>query len=423
MRYFYSFLLYLAVPFILLRLLWRSRQQPDYRVRLAERFGFYTQKVDRSIWVHTVSVGEIIAAIPLIKALQQQYPALPIIVTTMTPTGSARVKSEFGNSVTHVYLPYDLSGAVDRFLRAFRPIIAIILETEMWPNLLAACEKQNIPVCLMNARLSEKSARGYRLIAPLTRQMLQQMTMIAAQAAADAARFIHLGAAKERVSVTGNIKFDLTLPNNLAEQSAVLREQLGKEKFIWIAASTHSGEEEIILAAHKKIRVQHPESLLILVPRHIDRFDAVAKLCEREFLLKRRSLAQVCDDQTSVYLADTMGELPLMYAVSDVAFVGGSLIPHGGHNILEPAALAKPIITGPHLFNFADINHLFVDADAFIKVNDNVSLAAAIILLIKNIDARNELGLRALEVIDANRGALQKQLHLINQVLSHHRAA
>ena len=250
---------------------------PAYRQRLPERLGFYPFKFNRCIWIHAVSVGETIAALPLIKALQARYADLPILVTTMTPTGAARVKSALGDSVSHAYLAYDLPDAVARFLRAMHPVMGIIIETELWPNLLAACRSEKIPVCLVNARLSDKSARGYQRIASITRDMLHGLALIAANGKVDAERFIALGARPKRVVVTGNIKFDLELPANLSQRAAALRQGLGDKRFIWIAASTHAGEEEAVLAAHKKIRATRPDALLILVPRHPDRFDAVAK--------------------------------------------------------------------------------------------------------------------------------------------------
>lgn len=287
----------------------------------------------------------------------------------------------------------------------------------MWPNLLTACHNKHIPICLMNARLSQKSAKGYGRIAPFTRRMLQDIDAIAANGQADADRFIALGAAKDCVVVTGSIKFDLDVPQDLAGKCAVLRESLGKDRFIWIAASTHEGEEEQILAAHKKLREKTPPSLLILVPRHPDRFNTVAKLCEQSFVTQRRSLHQPCTMDTAVYLADTMGELLLMYGASDAAFIGGSLIERGGHNMLEPGALGKPILTGPYLFNFEEISELFFAANAMTKVTDADSLAAQLISFMKNPVERAQRGQRAQQVVLANRGALTKQLEIISKVI------
>ena len=262
-RYIYSFLLYLLMPYLFLRLLWKSRHLAAFRYRMAERLGFYPVSFKQSLWVHAVSVGESIAAAPLIKALHKRYPSLPIVVTTMTPTGAEQVKTMLGDTVTHVYIPYDFPDAANRFLQTMNPVIAVIMETELWPNMVAACYKRNIPFCLMNARLSEKSARGYKRIASLTREMLQHIAVIAAHGQRDAERFIELGAPRERVIVTGNIKFDIAVPSQVIEQGQALRVMLGKDKFVWIAASTHEGEEEIILAAHKILRARYPQALLI----------------------------------------------------------------------------------------------------------------------------------------------------------------
>lgn len=417
LRKFYSFLFYIVLPLVFLRLIWRSRRLPSYRQRLRERLGYCPFKINQSIWLHAVSVGETLAAIPLIKALKKRYPTIPLIVTTMTPTGAERVRSAFGDSVSHAYIPYDLPSAVRRFLNTICPLVAVIMETELWPNLLAICKEKNIPVCLINARLSEKSAQGYQRLGSLTREMIQNIDVIAAHGQADALRFMALGAPKNEVEVTGNIKFDLELPPDLSSQSAQLRESLGKNRFIWMAASTHENEEEIILAAHKKLREKNSQALLILSPRHPDRFEAIAKLCEQHFITKRRSHVEQHLEEAGVYLGDTMGELLLLYGACDVAFVGGSLIPKGGHNILEPGAMAKPILTGPHLFNFAEISEFFVSANALLKVIDEKSLAEELIRLMQNHEVRIKMGQRALAVMENNRGALAKQLDLVSKII------
>jgi len=400
-------------------MLWRSRRLPDYRKRWGERLGFYPAhlKLKDSIWIHAVSVGETIAATPLIRALQARYPASPFIITTMTPTGAARVKASFGDTVQHAYLPYDLPGAVRRFLNTVQPRMGIIVETELWPTLLTAAHARQIPLCLLNARLSSQSARGYRCIAPLMRNVLRRFTFIAAHGQADAERFLELGAIPDQITVTGNIKFDLTLPEDLLVKSEMLRKQWGDNRFIWVAASTHEGEEEIVLAAHHEIRKRYPQALLLLVPRHPDRFEKIAKLCEQQFYTVRRSSGGTPNLDTAVFLGDTMGELLLFYGVADVAFVAGSLIPQGGHNVLEAAALHKPILTGPHVFNFTEINALLSAANALLQVHDAAALAEQLMLLIENEQWRTQLGLRAAEVMAANRGALAKQLTLVTQVL------
>jgi len=416
-RYLYTFLLYLIMPFVFLRLFWRSRRLRDYRLRLRERLGFYPIKLEKCMWVHAVSVGEVIAAIPLIKELKKQYPNDPMLVTTMTPTGAARVKASLGDAVVHAYLPYDLPGAMQRFFNAMNPAACVIIETELWPNMLAACHKRNIPVCLTNARLSEKSAIGYARAGSLTREMLTNITRISACGMPDAERFVELGADSSKVAVTGNMKFDLVIPDGLLEKAVALRAMLGKDRFVWIAASTHEGEEEIILDAHRRLIAADPTALLILVPRHPDRFDMIADLCDKSFKTERRSAKSNIQFDTQVYLGDTMGEMLLMYAAADAAFVAGSLIPRGGHNILEPAVFAKPILSGTHVFNFAEICGLFSDANALITVTDAETLSEALTRLMQSPEERNGYGARALSVMDANRGALAKQVNIIQSVI------
>lgn len=419
MRYIYNTLFYLLLPILLVRLLWRSLRQKEYRYRIAERYGFYPVALEGSIWVHAVSVGETLAAIPLIKNLQKLFPNIPLVVTTMTPTGAARVKSAFSDSVIHLYIPYDFSGGVKRFLRAIKPKIAIIMETELWPNLLYYSHQFGVPICLVNARLSEKSAAGYQRIAGLTQEMLQKIDVIAAHGDKDADRFVKLGANEKRVHTTGNIKFDIHIPETLKQTGDKLREELGQNRFIWIAASTHEGEEEIILAAHKELVAHNPQALLILVPRHPNRFDAVAKLSAASFTTCRRSKNEIPDANTQVYVGDTMGELLLLYSACDVAFVGGSLISLGGHNILEAAALAKPILTGKSLYNFLEISQKFIDAAAMVTIKDSKELYAQLQAL-QNTSQRLQVGERALAVMAENRGALNKQIDLIKQISYHH---
>lgn len=417
MRYLYTVLLYLAMPFIFLRLLLRSRRLPAYRSKLGQRLGFYPFKLDKCLWVHAVSVGEVIAAIPLIKALKKMYPDLPMLVTNMTPTGAERVRAAFGDEVHQVFLPYDMPDAVTRFLTTMNPVICVIMETEMWPNLLVACKRRHIPVCLTNARLSAKSAGGYDRIRPLAREMFANVDRISACSADDAKRYEDFGASAAQLAVTGNLKFDLVLADGLMEQAAALRSRLGDKRFVWIAASTHEGEEEVILEAHKQLRAVNADALLILVPRHPDRFNQMAALAGKYFKTERRSANQILAADSGVYLGDTMGEMMLMYAASDVALVAGSLIPRGGHNILEPAVLAKPVLTGPHVFNFADICSMFEKSDAMLKVANADELAQQLIRLMQDQDERIALGDRALAVMDANRGALDRQLNIIRELM------
>lgn len=419
MRYIYTVLFYCLLPFLFLRLLWRSRLNPEYRKRWRERLGFFPQELQQSIWVHAVSVGESIAAVPLIKALKAAYPEIPLIVTNMTPTGYARVKAALGDGVLQSYIPYDVPDAVQRFLRRTKPLIAVIMETELWPNLFAACAEREIPILIANARLSEKSMRGYQHITVLTKEMLSKVNHIAAQSEKDAERFVVLGLSKNKVSVTGNIKFDMELPKELALKSEALRLQFGADRFIWIAASTHQGEEEIVLAAHQLIREKIPNALLILVPRHPERFNWVADLIQqKQFSYARRSQVAACDNNTAVYLSDTMGELLLMYSICDVAFVGGSLVSVGGHNMLEPAVLHKPVLTGPQLFNFAEISEMLFAAKGMIKITDAETLAQEVIRFSNDIPFRNLTGENAYSVVEKNRGSLQRQLQWVERLIS-----
>ncbi len=419
MRYVYNILFYLALPFILLRLFWRTRRIPGHSLHLAERLGFFSYHLEDCIWIHAVSLGETIAAIPLIQQLKQHYPQLPILITNMTFTGAERVKALFGNTVKQAYLPYDLPGATKRFLNAMKPKIAIMFETELWPNFFTICKQRHIPVVITNARLSAQSAKGYGRVPTMMRDLLSTVTLIAAQGEADAQRFIALGMPADQVVVTGNIKFDLTITAELIAKGLILRERLGKSRPVWIAASTHAGEEEIVLAAHALLRQKNPEVLLVLVPRHPERFAQVATLVEQQGLaLVKHSQQATVPLETTVYLGDTLGELLLYYSASDAVFVGGSFIPLGGHNLLEPAALTKAITTGPNLFNFTDISQKLLAANALVIVNDVATLAASIGQILNNKSYRDLLGLNAKCVVEANQGALQKQLAQIQLLLS-----
>jgi 3-deoxy-D-manno-octulosonic-acid transferase len=416
MRLLYTLLLYLLLPLILLRLWWRGRLAPAYRRRIAERFGLFRAPSLRApIWVHAVSVGETIAAAPLIRALQQRYPDRDIVVTTMTPTGSERVRALFGDGVFHVYAPYDLPDALARFLGRVRPALALIVETELWPNTVAACAARSIPTLLVNARLSARSARGYRRVAALTRPMLRALAGVVAQNAVDGDRFVALGLPRDRLAVSGSIKFDVELSAALRSRAASERLRLGlARRAVWIAASTHDGEDEMLLAAHAELRRRHPELLLILVPRHPERFDAVAALVARRGLsLVRRSGGSAVDADSAVLLGDTMGELLLLYGCADIAFVGGSLVARGGHNMLEPAAWGLPIVTGDSDFNFGEISALLQQAGALVKVADGAALTAALSTLLDDEAERLRRGGAAQQVVAQNRGALERLLQVI----------
>ncbi|HID47036.1 MAG TPA: 3-deoxy-D-manno-octulosonic acid transferase, partial [Chromatiaceae bacterium] len=315
----YTPLLYLLLPFVLLRLLWRRVKSPEYGRRWGERLGFFSGKPEPGgVWIHAVSVGEVQAIEPLVKHLRQHWPNLPVTVTTSTPTGSARVDLLFGQDVFHVYYPYDLPMAVRRFLARVEPSLLVMVETEIWPNMLRACQQQSIPTLLANGRLSARSARRYGYLRGFSRQVFGLIDAVAAQSEADARRFVDLGVAQERVRVTGSIKFDMRIPASVQEQTQVVRRVWG-DRPVWVAASTHEGEEELVLEAHRKILRQIPAALLVLVPRHPERFDKVATLVQRmDYSLLRRSSERPCDRQTQVFLGDTMGELPVFLGVADV---------------------------------------------------------------------------------------------------------
>ncbi|VFT35954.1 3-deoxy-D-manno-octulosonic-acid transferase [Pseudomonas aeruginosa] len=412
-RTLYTLLFHLGLPLVALRLWWRARQAPAYAKRIGERFSLSLPEVPPGgIWVHAVSVGESIAAAPMVRALLERHPQLPVTVTCMTPTGSERIRALFGEQVRHCYLPYDLPWAAARFLDRVRPRLAVIMETELWPNHIHACAVRGIPVALANARLSERSARGYARFAGLTRPMLAELSWVAVQTEAEAERFRRLGARPECVSVTGSIKFDLRIDPQLPLAAAALREEWdATARPLWIAASTHAGEDEIVLAAHRRLLETRPDALLILVPRHPERFAGVHELCRREgFATVRRSGGEPVARATQVLLGDTMGELLFLYALADIAFVGGSLVPNGGHNLLEPAALGKPVFAGPHLFNFLDIAAQLRDAGALLEVTDAGELCDGLARLWAQPEVATAMATAGEKVLRNNQGALERLL-------------
>jgi 3-deoxy-D-manno-octulosonic-acid transferase len=419
LRLLYTLLLYLLAPVVLLRLAWRGLRAPAYLRRWPERFAFIEPPLgERVIWIHAVSVGEVQAAEPLVRALLERHGEYSILLTTVTPTGSARVRSLFGNEVAHVYAPYDLPDAVARFLDRVRPQLAVIMETELWPNLFHACHARRIPLLLVNARLSERSLRGYRRVGGLARQVLETVTQIAAQGEADAARIMALGAQSRQVTVTGNLKFEQRMAPNLRERAEALRREWGAGRPVWIAASTHDGEDEQVLDVFHQLLRALPDCLLVIVPRHPERFDPVTDLCRRRgFAVRLRSEHRPCTADIQVFIGDSMGELPLFYAASDVAFVGGSLVRHGGHNLLEPAALGIPVITGPHVFNFTEITRLLSEVGACRKVESAAGLERVLREWLTDANARHAAGEQGRQVLAKNRGALDAVLKMIEHHL------
>ena len=416
---FYSALLWLLVPITLYHLVWRGLRQREYLLRWSERYAqldALPELPPGALWVHAVSVGEVNAAIPLVNALRQRHPDRPLLITTITPTGSARVRALWGDAVHHVYLPYDLHGMVRRFLESVRPALAVVIETELWPNLFVACARADVPVVIANARLSERSLRGYRWMGPLIRLALSGVRRVAAQSEADAARFRVLAGDGARIEVTGNLKFDQPLPKASLEEAVGWR-KAGGGRPTWVAASTHADEEAAVLEAHQRLREAHPEALLLWAPRHPERFDAVANRVRAAGLdVRRRSVERAPDARCAVFLIDSLGELPGFLAAGDVAFVGGSLCDIGGHNLLEPAALGVPVLSGPHTFNFAEITALLKDVGALEIIGDAAQLAAAIRWLVEHPEQARARGRAGRQRIDRERGALQRTLAVIDEV-------
>lgn len=423
MKLLYTTLITLGLPLIILRLIWRGFRAPAYWHRWSERFGSgpTTLSAQPFIWIHAVSVGEVEACRPIAQALKEDYPHHQLLITTMTPTGSERVKLLFSDSVAHCYLPYDLPFAIQRFLDKVNPQFSIIMETEIWPNLLELCHKKNIPLVLANARMSERSAKGYARFPQFTKSILNHITLIAAQGQDDKQRFHNLGANHEKVHAIGNLKFEISLPASLQEQASAMRNIWDNDRPVLVAASTHEGEEEIILNAAHQIRAEFADLLVIIVPRHPERFDRVAALAQKSGInTLRRSENQPCPSDVQVLIVDTMGELPLFYAASDVAFVGGSLVPHGGHNLLEPAILGRAVITGPHFFNFNDITKQFLASDAALQVNDTDDLTQTVITLLHNSQQRAKMGEAGLQLIATSQGASARLAALIKQNITPH---
>ena len=423
MRSIYSLLLLLIRPFVHLRLRWRARQSPAYGERIDERFGYTPANIPRgALWIHAVSAGETIAAAPLVRQLLNRLAQdkVPLLITTMTPTGSAEVKRLFGDSVFHCYAPYDFSDGVRRFLDATRPRALVIMETEIWPNMVTMTASRNIPVALVNARLSARSAKGYARVSSLLSPVLRSFHWIACQTSADADRFVALGATGAQVEVTGNIKFDLADVATTDEQHRQLnliseRANLS-DRSLWIAGSTHDGEDPIILQAHRQLRKELPDACLILVPRHPERFDEVTRLAQAEFADAEQTVVRLSqwqdkgqETQTpSVIIADLMGMLRSLYTLADVAFIGGSLVDRGGHNPIEAAAAGLPMLMGSARFNFEAVCGLFAEAGCLHSVSSAEDLRLELCRLLTNRDLRVQQGARAAELVAANTGATDR---------------
>ena len=402
----YTALLYALLPFLPLRLIWRARKQPEYLQHIAERFGHYHDQPARPvIWLHAVSVGETRAAAPLIHLLRERLPQYQILLTHMTPTGRATSEQLWGDAVTRCYLPYDYPFAVNGFLGHFQPRLGILLETELWPNLVALCAQRNIPVALINARLSERSARRYARFGDLTKNTLEKLALIAAQTDADGERLCNLFSGQ--ASIMGNLKFDNEVPAEQVALGEKLRAEFGANRPVWLAASTRDGEETLLLDVLEKIRA--PNALAVIVPRHPQRFNELAELLmARKIPFQRRSNNAVIDANTRVVLGDSMGEMFAYFAASDVAFIGGSLLPLGGQNLIEACAAGAPVLIGPHTFNFAEATEQAIAAGAAMRVSDNVTLAAELDRVLTDAPRRRAMSAAGLAFIAQHRGASER---------------
>ncbi len=414
-RFLYTVLLWLVLPLVPLRLLWRSLRQPEYLQHVGERFGFFTTVPTKPvIWLHSVSVGETRAAEPLIRLLQQHYPGHAVLLTHATPTGRATSEQLFGDSVIRIYLPYDLPFAVNRFLRHFKPQVGMLMETELWFNVIHACKVQSIPLLLVNARLSEKSARGYAKLGMLAFHAMEELAAIAAQTRPDAERLCELGA--PQVVVTGNLKFDVDPPQDALQKGADLRRLMGESRPVLLAASTRDGEEALVLDAIAQAAV--PGLLTVIVPRHPQRFDEVAALLKARGLnFHRRSENAELPPDCQVLLGDSMGEMHAYYVACDVALIGGSLLPYGGQNLIEACALGKPVMIGQHTFNFDEASTQAVMQGAAARVWNAAALAAQIRELMTDAPARKRMGEAGLAFSASNRGAAKHTLDLIRKLL------
>ncbi|MBW8367701.1 MAG: lipid IV(A) 3-deoxy-D-manno-octulosonic acid transferase [Arenimonas sp.] len=421
----YSLVLHLAFPVTLYHLIWRGMRQREYLQRWPERYAWLDGKLDLhdTIWVHAVSVGEVLAARPLVDGLLAAHPERPLLVTTITPTGSERVRALWGDRVHHVYLPYDLRSMVRRFLDRARPALAVIVETEIWLNLYVECGRRGIPLMMVNARLSERSLRGYLPVQSLARVAMRAVTLVAAQSNADAARLARIGADPARIVVTGNLKYDLTLPDGVEEQARRWRQAWGAERPVWMAASTHPPEEDAVLEIHARLLDRHPDALLLWAPRHPERFAPVAEAAAALGMrTATRRLEALPGPDTQVFVIDTLGELLRFFAAVDVAFVGGSLCDIGGHNVLEPAALGIPSVVGPRTFNFAEVTRRLRDAQALRQVPDAAAVGDEVLALLDDADTRQTMGAAGRRQVSELSGALGRTLALVDQLLENRRA-
>tara|TARA_R110001583_G_scaffold68626_2_gene195111 strand:+ start:260 stop:1549 length:1290 start_codon:yes stop_codon:yes gene_type:complete len=423
LRFTYSFLLMLISPVFLFSLYKSKLNKPKFGKRWREHFGFtpkLSHKIEPPIWIHAVSVGEVLAVTPLIKTFKKYDPTISIIITTTTSTGAAEAK-KLGELVEHRYMPLDFSFAVKGFIKAIQPKALFIMETELWPNTLHGCQTNNIPVTVINARLSARSEARYKKFPLVFSLLLKNINFILAQTKQDAQRFINLGLKKQQVSITGSIKFDIKVTNEQLTQASSLRHFIGQEREIWVAASTHKGEDEQLIKAHQQLLSDKPNALLILVPRHPERFLSVKELAKNSGLsVITRSSQQVVTNETQLYLGDSMGEMMVLLGAADVCFIAGSLIGNkvGGHNLLEAAALKKPILNGPSYFNFKQITEQLVELGACTICQDSNEIAHSLTLLFNNVQMRQTQGEIAFNFVQQNQGALQKTAQMMQTIIA-----
>ena len=415
----YNLFTYLALPGIMGHLLIKSIKNSEYHKRYPERFGHVSfGPLSDSIWIHGVSVGEVQSAHPLAKKILEQNICRDMVVTSTTPTGSEQVQNTFPKSIYHSYLPYDLPFFVNRFFPSVNPKLVMFMETEIWPNIFKYCHNSSIPLVIANARISPDSFKRYQKIKFFISPVLNYCQKILAQSEKDAERFLSLGVSPRKIITTGNIKFDIELSENKIEKGRKLREKFAPKGPIWVAASTHNGEEEQLLDVHAKLLEKEPEALLIIVPRHPERFETVADLCSKKgYQFQRHSKRKGVDPDIKVYLGDTMGDLPTYYAASDIAFVGGSLAEIGGHNMLEPSALGLPVFTGPHLFNFQEIANMLQENQALSIVNSSEELFQNLYSLLQHPANIKTISEKAKQVVHDNKGAVEKTLKQITELL------
>ncbi len=420
-RHIYSLLLWLLLPIVWGRLLWRSIKNPKYQQRWAERLGYVSKEnAGYDIWIHAVSMGEATAAIPLVQELMRTYPEIRIYITTMTPSGSDRINSAFGNTIGHSYAPYDYTFAVTRFVNQVRPKLLVLIETEIWPNTIYACWKRNIPIVMLNVRLSEKSLRKYQRITWLLKQTLGYIAQFGVQSYTHQTRLIALGVDQSVIKKTGSMKFEVKLTAGVREVAEAVRQDWGRDRLIIVAGSTHEGEEEILLRVYLQLKIRFTELLMVVAPRHPERFDSVFKLTSKMNLRATRRSEQQgsLPHGLDILIADTLGELPILYSAADIAFVGGSLLQGlGGHNILEPCAVSVPVVFGPVMPNFREISQIAIDSQAGVQVHSQNDLETQLSTLLDDPNLRATMGENGVKMVAKNAGAIELSMNILSPLI------